>query len=865
MLDAKDGAKAAVIDSDTNTAYSYARLLETVIAFGKKILDEPLVADSPVAILIPRGFEFYACQLAVLSAKAFFLPIDPANPVERIEFLIRDSGARSVLVCKSTLEKIGHLSKELRLIDVGAEVWTAPQLPQDEDGLTLPLSHGADDLAYMIYTSGSTGLPKGVPIHWGAIHNHNDWFIEEFGIGPEDRCLQMASVGFDISLEEIFTTLRSGATLFPISENALDTPVGFFKWVQQQQLTVLNIPTALWHNLVPALEHVRLADSVRLVLIGGEQVQSKHVAQWFEHVSPEKVRLVNAYGPTEATITCTVSDLTPDNLSSIGTSIKNVTHHLIDDSGALIKLPGVPGELCFSGVALSKGYWNRPEQTRKSFVELDCLDGLRCYRTGDKAKLDKNGDLHFLGRLDSQIKLRGFRIELDEVSKSLAQHPQVKSAVASKSDGERPMLVCFAVVEDVADDNSALQQELLEFMRDRVPHYMVPHQIVFYQQFPITVGDKVDVATMVAALRQVDARTDTVTLDGLSEVETQVMRVWESVLGDFPDSLDDTFVQSGGDSFAAMALAVGLETEFPGNRFGVSTFLSFPTVRSLARYISTAQFDTDEQRDAALPIITSIGKPVRSCDQCLIFFHPGGGSGYLYDSLVSETIKANYSVLIVESPLLTGEVPATISDTVLSIAQKYAQALLEVLGEGKELVSAGYSFGGLLAIEVARLLDSKGCHINRIVNLDQPPSLVGQESKFLGRVSNWMKRLRYPYLTFQDFRLAHYQRGLKKDVSEGRNDGTSEEARSEVLKDYYAEIEDRYLPEKFPFELCLVRGDVYEAKYDLPEDYGWDRYTNQLSVHHVTGTHSTLFVGPHHGRLVKVFDDLVTTGFKNND
>ena len=852
--------KTAILDTDSAVRYSYADLVSLATSIKAEILSSESGSETPVAILVPRSFEFYACQMAVLSAGSFFLPIDSANPIERIEFLISDSGAQTVLVDQSTAGMIGHLADGVRIIDVSTIA------REDAEGISeLPFAHDPDDLAYMIYTSGSTGQPKGVPIPWAAIHNHNQWFVEEFGITEEDRCLQMASVGFDISLEEIFTTLRSGATLYPIGKEALDTPSGFFRWVEKHQLTVLNIPTALWHNLVPALENVRLADSVRLVLIGGEQVEPQHVVQWFRHVSPDKVRLINAYGPTEATITCTVSDLTPDNLSSIGKSIRNVDYHLIDDVGEQISTPGIAGELCFSGVALSPGYWNRPEQTEKAFVTLDSLDGVRCYRTGDKASFDENGNLYFLGRLDNQIKLRGFRIELDEIVSNLTQHPRVKNAVATKSSGNRPALVCFAVVDEIDGDESALKSELIEFLRDKMPHYMVPQELALYDQFPITVGGKVDVSAMVAALKGDGQDEGFADLEELTPPQQQVMEIWESVLGHFPKSIDESFEHSGGDSLAAMGLAVKLEKAFPHKRFGVSTFLSFPTVRLLAKHVSDEGGSEDSQTDPTLPIISSIGRELDQCDQFLVLFHPGGGSGYLYNSLLSPAIKEAYAVLIVESPLLTSDIPNPTTDTIRTIALRYVDALSDLLGDKKELVAAGYSFGGLLAIEAARLMEKKGHRIKCVVNLDQPPTLVGRESKLAQRLKNWIKRLRYPLLTYQDFRLARHQRAIKRDIAAGLNDGTSEEARGEVLKDYYAEIEDRYFPEAFEFELCLVRGDVFEAKYDLGDDYGWGAITSNLNVRRITGTHSTLFFGRHHDRLARVFVDAVETGFKNEE
>jgi len=276
----------------------------------------------PVALLLPRGLNLAAAEFSVLYQGRFFLPIDPINPIDRIETILQDSSADIIVVDQTTKYLVSQLSTsnvvDLSEIEVDTLDFSGPS------NLDELISLQPDDLAYMIYTSGSTGLPKGVPVHWSALENHNQWFIDEFDLTPDDRCSQLMSSGFDVSVQEIFPVLRSGAQLFPVSKDLLTDPIRFFQWVESNQLTVLTFPTALWNTLVPSLANHPLPQSVRLVLIGGEQVNPEVVRQWFSCVDSNAVRLVNNYGPTEGTIVSTFCDLSPALLSAIGKPISNI-------------------------------------------------------------------------------------------------------------------------------------------------------------------------------------------------------------------------------------------------------------------------------------------------------------------------------------------------------------------------------------------------------------------------------------------------------------------------------------------------------------------------------------------------------------
>ncbi|MEW6601862.1 MAG: amino acid adenylation domain-containing protein, partial [Nitrospirota bacterium] len=296
----------------------------------------------------------------------------------------------------------------------------------------------SDDAACLLYTSGSTGKPKGAVLRHGSLVQFITSVISLYELRPSDRILQFASLGFDASAEEIYPCLSIGAVLVLRTEEML-TDTDFLQKCEQWKLSVLSLPTAYWHLLTDNLEsrELRIPDSVRLLIIGGEKAIPKRLAQWQQIVGP-RVRILNTYGPTEATVVTTMFDLTfynpGDGFSSelpVGRPVPGARVHILDRHLQPVP-PGVPGELYIGGSGLARSYLNRPELTAEKFITdpFSKDSGERLYRTGDIARYLHNGDIEIVGRLDHQVKLRGFRIELDEIEALIRQSPQVRDAVA---------------------------------------------------------------------------------------------------------------------------------------------------------------------------------------------------------------------------------------------------------------------------------------------------------------------------------------------------------------------------------------------------------------------------------------------------
>jgi len=823
--------------------FNASHILSLVPSYAQSIgLDSESFDDVPVALLLPRGLNLAAAEFAVLSLGRFFLPIDPNNPSDRIETILQDSSADIVVVDETTNHLVSQLST-FNVVDL-SEIQTETLDIDATSNLDDLISLQPDDLAYMIYTSGSTGQPKGVPVHWSALDNHNQWFIDEFDLTPDDRCTQLMSSGFDVSIQDIFPVLRTGASLYPVANELLTDPFKFFQWVESNQLTVLSFPTALWHTLAPILENHPLPPSVRLVLIGGEQVNPQLVKQWFSNVDSSAVRLVNMYGPTEVTIASMFCELSPQRPSAIGKPIRNIGVHLLDETGNVVKEPDTMGEIILSGAGVVSGYWKRDELTEKSFFQSDLL-GQRCYRTGDLAQYNEQGELLFAGRKDNQVKLRGFRIELNEIALAVSSHPQIGDAAVRKVTASvgGDFLACFAVANagevNAEADHAELEQDLRDHLQEILPQYMIPTAFQFVSQFPLTVGGKVDTTKLLNSMQQAGP-VDQVEL-GNTETERRVCKVWKEVLGHRPDSIDSTFEESGGDSLTALSFVLKLQQEFDLTGVGLATLAVRNTVQMLAAHVN----DLAAEKTADLPELSVTYLPPTGDlknQPCLILFHPAGGGGYFYNALFDEQLRENFSIVIVDSPFLGCDLPTDQTPTIAEIAKFYFPGVARHLVAGQKVITAGFSFGGLVAWEFAQLLGKENFQVSRVINIDQPVPSEVRECGFGKKLSNWLLfRLKYPFMFLQDVERLQRTRVAKAASQKNKTGQVIGQSHIARLEDFYLGIEGEHVPKTDRLEMTLIRGEAFFARFDLPEGYGWSKVTDALRVVRVSGSHPTLF------------------------
>ena len=510
-----------------------------------------------VGIYLERSLHVPAALLGVLQAGAAYVPLDPAHPPERIAFLARDARLRVAVTTSPLAARLPPGVSPILLDLLEAEAWT----PADDAG--------PDDPAYVIHTSGSTGEPKGVVVPHRALANHAVDMAARYGLRDCDRVLQLASLSFDVAAEEIFPTWIAGGTVVLWPDLLAPSIAELARFVGEHRLTVLNLPTPLWHEWVEELDRGAggVPDSVRLVVVGTSRVDGEKLARWRARVG-ERVRWRNAYGCTEAAITSTLGAGVP-----IGRPIANTRAYVVDRR--LDPVPaGVPGELVLAGEGLALGYLHRPELTAEKFVPDGLTDGGRAYRTGDLVRYRADGTLEILGRLDDQVKIRGIRVEPGEVEAALGRHPAVReAAVVAREIAGEPRLVAY-----VAVDGEVPEAELRGFLRERMPEHLVPVAVVCVLRLPLTANGKVDRAALPAPR-----------LHGTGEpgaaprtpAEATLAAIWEKVLGREAVGIHDNFFELGGHSLIAMRVVSQIRRA-TGVELPLRALFDAPTIAMLA-------------------------------------------------------------------------------------------------------------------------------------------------------------------------------------------------------------------------------------------------------------------------------------------
>nr|MDZ8168143.1 amino acid adenylation domain-containing protein [Nostoc sp. CmiSLP01]MDZ8284553.1 amino acid adenylation domain-containing protein [Nostoc sp. ChiSLP01] len=558
--------------------------------------------ETLVGICVERSLNAIAGLLGILKAGGAYVPLDPAYPQERIAEIIADTQLGFLLTQDKFQEKLLGYTRKTICLDTDWEIIATHSTANPISEVQL------NNLAYIIYTSGSTGKPKGVTIEHRSLMNFAIAAIDEYGIKASDKVLQFASICFDTSIEEIFPCLCVGATLVLRTEEILNSSEDFWRCCQKWQLTVLDLPTAYWHQLVTELkpQDSRIPQGLRTVIIGGEAVQLEKVQHWHScvaHLSPVP-ELFNTYGPTEATVVTTLERLTPEaTFVSIGRPISNAQVYVLDQY--LQPAPiGVPGELHIGGAGLARGYWQRPELTNEKFVSNALQSrgageqgsrganedqSSRLYKTGDLVRFRKDGKLEYLGRVDNQVKIRGFRIELGEIEAVLRQHPQVLQVVviAHEDTPGQKRLVAYVVPQKPQPTTN----ELRDFLKQKLPHYMIPTTFMVLESIPMTSNQKVDYRALPTPdfSRSVEDKF----IAPRTLIEEKLVAIWSEVLRVENVGIHDNFFELGGDSILSIQLIskanqAGIQIAAK-QLFKYQTIAELATVAGITRQINAEQ------------------------------------------------------------------------------------------------------------------------------------------------------------------------------------------------------------------------------------------------------------------------------------
>ena len=554
-------------------SFTYQTLDQQANQLANYLQQQGIKAEDRIGISLERNFFLPLAILAVLKLGGTYIPLDPSYPQQRLGFMVRDSQAKVVLT-QSDLRDIFPTEATVLELDTQWETITEASTATPETTIT------PEALAYIIYTSGSTGQPKGVMMPHRALNNLIHWQRNQSANGL--KTLQFASFSFDVSFQECFATWSSGGTLVMVSETQRRDPDQLLKVINEKSIERLFLPFVALSQLAESSQRQGIIPhSLQEAITAGEQLQITPAIRSLFQKLPH-CRLINQYGPSEThVVTAYPLPENPENWSSlppIGRPIANVETYVLDENQNSVPV-GVTGELYIGGIALAKGYLDRADLTAERFVSS-------LYKTGDLVRYLPDGNLQYLGRKDNQVKVRGFRIELGEVEAILIQHPTVReTAVTVKTDDAgNNRLVAYLVT-----DSAITREELQQFLRQSLPSYSIPSQFVFLETLPLTPSGKVDRRSLpeVTIARSQLANSYT---PPNSNLEQQIVAIWQDVLSLETVGIDDNFFDLGGHSLLIVQVRTRLETLL-NREIPLVTLFQYPTIRSLANYLNESDRD----------------------------------------------------------------------------------------------------------------------------------------------------------------------------------------------------------------------------------------------------------------------------------
>lgn len=806
----------AVVDGTRAVTYRQLADLSTILA--RRLSDAGAVPGDAVALASDRSIEWVVGMLAVLRMGGVYLPLPPDLPRERRHLLMREAGVRHVLRHPAVVNDLGDAAMVLPIEVPAPPVIGVAVAPTG----VAPGHHG--DRACVLFTSGTTGTPKGVLVRQSSIVR---LVVDTNYITftPADVVAFAANTAFDAVTFEVWGALLNGSRLVVIATATLLSPSAFETTLRTHHVTTLFLTTELFNRI--ARDRPSAFHSLTWLVFGGDKADAACVRAVLESGAPPE-NLVNGYGPTECTTFATCHHVTsvPDDAHtiSIGTPISGCTIHILDDQ--LRPVPdGEEGELCVAGAGLAEGYLNRPEETAAAF-RLASIDGAvtRIYRTGDRARRGPDGRLEYIGRRDGQIKMRGFRIETGEIEAALKSHPAVRDAVVLvyTGPGSAPRLGACLVLDGgpAACDVTAVR----EFIAERLPTPMVPACLRGYRAFPLTSSQKVDRQRLLADLQDADREwagaRGSGTMVPADAVEQGLAGIWKGILGRGPHDADENFFAAGGDSLQAVDLQLRIENRWK-MALSPSTLIESPTFRQIAEIVRRR--DEPDVRPVVW-LTHGSSRPVMACVPGVhghVFFFRNltplwpQGSGLC-------ALPSRHLAPTCDRRLLTVE----------EIAEENL-ARLDEAGAAPVDAVAGYSFGGLVAYEMARRMAARG----------RPPALILYDTAARDEHRRGVSLLLRLQLLAKVLLHRHFLRRGRAVPA-----GLFSPAAANLV------AVERYRPQPHPGGMLLIRStcEGVPAGVDA-ETLGWGGLVQgPLTVRSIAAGHSDFFRPPHLSQVAAI-------------
>jgi amino acid adenylation domain-containing protein len=796
--------------------------------------------DCRVGVLMERSADMIVGLLGVLKAGGAYVPLDLLAPPERLAFMLADAKIETVLTQARMLARLPARGTRSICVDADSSAIMRQSDTPLEDRVA------ADDLAYVMYTSGSTGAPKGVAVpHRGVVRLVTADYAR---FGPDEILLQLAPASFDASTFEIWGALLNGGRLVIAPPDVLSVDeLGTV--LARHDVTTLWLAAGLFEQVVDA--SVEILRPLRQLLVGGDVLSPRHVRRVLAALP--RLRFVNGYGPTESTtFTCchAVTSAPPPGLSiPIGRPIANTRIYVLDRHRLPVPI-GVPGELWIGGDGLARGYVDRPELTAERFVVHRFSEALeeRLYQSGDRVRWLRDGTLEFLGRLDDQLKVRGFRVEPGEIETVLARHPTVRQSVvvARRAPAGGRDLVAYVVGSGSEDS-----RELREFLRGKLPEYMVPATIVMVGRLPLTPSGKVDRRALPDPAGSGGA-AEGAAVEPRDELERQLARIWQEILSVHRVGVRDNFFDLGGHSLLAVRMFARLEEQVRV-KLPLATLFQTPTIEGLSAVIRGATWPASGR---SLVAIQPAG------DRPPVFGMPGvTGTVFFYRDL-ARYLPPDQPFYGLQSRGIDGAGKAL--TRVEDIAAEFLREIREIQPEGPYYL-VGLCMGGVVAYEMAQQLRATGEEVGLLGLLETWPPLVSSGRRlmasartraFLGFV---MSRLR---LYGQALARLHWREQVRYLLGRikllgaiGARGGLSREVRVELYERVVTQANllafGQYRPQVYPGPVVLFCAGGRQVAPGHDYRLGWrDLAAGGFDVYTVPGDDSGRMVAEPNVRLV---------------
>ncbi|HVW97020.1 MAG TPA: amino acid adenylation domain-containing protein [Mucilaginibacter sp.] len=847
---AENPQKIAINFNGQNT--TYRELDENANRLAAVLIKNGVNRGDKVAFSLDRSAEMVVIMLAVMKAGAIYIPLDPIFPVNRINYMLEDSQAVVLIISENYKGKYQSNAKELIVEDVWQSLSEYPSTAPD-------VNVSGNDLVYILYTSGSTGLPKGVQIAHHNLVNFLYSMQKQPGLTLDDKLLAVTTISFDIAGLELWLPLLTGAEIILADAATAKDGRALLDIIKNEKATVMQATPYTWRILLEAGWNETLPLKV---ICGGEALP----AELAERILAIKCSMWNVYGPTETTIWSTVKEISSADKINIGRPIDNTSIYILDKFLKPLG-PGIPGEIYIGGAGVAKGYLNRPELTAEKFVAdpFSNIPGSKMYNTGDLGRFTHDGEIECLGRADSQVKIRGYRIETGEIEYQLVNSASVKQAVviARPDNFGIDKLVAFVAGDNIGDEGAAIQR-WRDALKASLPDYMIPDNFVILDSMPLTPNGKVDKKALAkVGVSVVD--TSHIFVAPRTDVEQMVADIWKEYLGIEKIGVYDNFFELGGHSLIAVQVMTRIEKE-TGKRLPLAALFETSTIEKLALML-----EMDGRSitwDSLVPI-----KP--KGNKMPLYMVHGAGLNVLLFNTLAMNMAPDQPVYGLQAKGLDGvEEPL---GSIEEIAAHYIDAIMKQNPDGPYAL-AGYSFGGIIAYEMAKQFKELGKEVKVLAMFDtyayRSPHYDPVLIKFIKRSRFFLDKMKY---------MLTSSSGIKETVAEKKLTVSrrlkrvwwrlkyGKEQKQEGFFGYSNKIDEmnnlaerRYQLKPFDVAVEVFRAENRTFYMDDFEYLGWKPYALKgVHIHPIPGEHNTIFKAPNDKKFAEVLQKCLDDAAKD--